>query len=228
MWPRRGSIQKKARAYFAEARKVFQAAHDRYKEAYDKFDKFIAKEEKEKYDAREEAYRHYIQAQLNLAVLIYEEAQTYDKGSPENKKLLTRRRQGISARFTPSIASRSPACTPAYGRGSASKKRMKSSRRWAFTTSFWGTNPGKGGTTLKNLQDRVRHFRLICLNREQRKDYQVVIQEAQEWLKENRGPAGNTRTGLGIQWEMVRALEMLAQEGRNGRGRQETGCSTRR
>ena len=73
-----------------------------------------------------------------------------------------------------------------------------------------GHEGGKTGP-LKNLQDRARHFRLICLNREQRKDYQVAVQEAQEWLKENRNLA-STRTGLGIQWELVRALELLGKE----------------
>src|SRR4029077_3049929 len=85
----KGEFQKKARALFAEARQVFQAAHDRYKEAYDQFDKFIDKKDKAKHDARELAYLNYIQAQLNLAVLTYEEAQTWDKGSADNKKLLT-------------------------------------------------------------------------------------------------------------------------------------------
>src|SRR4029077_12579955 len=85
----KGEIQKRARAQFAEARKVFQAAYDRYKESYDKFDKFIPKTEKARYEARELAYRNFIQAQLNLSVLTYEEAQTYDKGSTENRKMLT-------------------------------------------------------------------------------------------------------------------------------------------
>jgi hypothetical protein len=61
----------------------------------------------------------------------------------------------------------------------------------------------------------VRHFKLVCLNREQLKDYQVVIQEAQEWIKENRSLL-STRTGLGIQWELVRAEELLAKKETTG------------
>src|SRR5262245_10523644 len=86
----KAELQKKARGYFAEARKVFQAAHDRYKEAYDKFDKYYDPvKQKAKHEAREAAEVNYMQAQLNLGVLTYEEAQTYDKGSADNKKLLT-------------------------------------------------------------------------------------------------------------------------------------------
>jgi hypothetical protein len=207
----KGEHQKKARAYFDEAKKVFQAAHDRYKEAYDKFDKFIPKDQKDKYAAREEAYRHFIQAQLNLAVLNYEEAQTYDKGSAENKKRLSdaaKEFSTIHARYRQQVAG-------LYARlweGKCFEEDDDIVKALGIYNELLGHEPGKGGTTLKNLQDRVRHFRLICLNRDQRKDYQVVIQEAQEWLKENRGPAGNTRTGLGIQWEMVRAQELLAKK----------------
>ena len=60
------------------------------------------------------------------------------------------------------------------------------------------------------------HFRLVCLNRDQKKDYQVVIQEAQEWLKENRGAVAEQGAGLGIQWELVRALEMQAKREETG------------
>src|SRR5438067_1770387 len=81
----KADFQKKARAHFAEARKVYQTAYDRYKEAYDKFDKFIPKTDK-RYDAREEIFNKMVQSQLQLAVMTYEDGQTYDKGTPENKK----------------------------------------------------------------------------------------------------------------------------------------------
>jgi len=205
----KGEFQKKARVYFAEARQVFQAAHDRYKEAYDKENKFIDKKEKARYDAREEKYRHYIQAQLNLAVLIYEEAQTYDKGSPDNKKMLTDAANNFStihAKYRQQVAG-------LYARmweGKCFEEEDDIVKALGLYNELLGHDPGKTGP-LKNLQDRVRHFRLICLNREQRKDYQVAVQEGQEWLKENRNLA-STRTGLGIQWELVRALELLGKK----------------
>jgi hypothetical protein len=207
----KADFQKKARAHFAEARKVFQAAHDRYKEAYEKFDKFIDKTQKGKYEAREEAYRNYIQAQLNLAVLTYEEAQTYDKGSSENRKLLTdaaKTFSDIHARYRQQIAG-------LYARmweGKCFEEQDDIVKALGIYNELLGHGGDKPSEALKRLQDNVRHFRLVCLNREQRKDYQVVIQEAQEWLKQNRGSAANTRVGLGIQWELVRALELLAKK----------------
>lgn len=211
----KGDFQKRARAHFAEARKVFEAAHERYKEAYDKFDKFIDKtKDKAKFEAREQAYRNYIQAQLNLAVLTYEEAQTYDKGSADNKKLLTAGANSfeqIHARYRQMVGG-------LYARMWQAKcfeEQDDIVKALGFYNELLQHGEGKSSPALKRLQDMVRHFRLICLNHEQRKDFQVVIQEAQEWLKENRGLA-NGRIGLGIQWEMVRAMELLAKKEETG------------
>ncbi len=50
---KKGDFQKRARAHFAEARKVRQAAYDRYKEALDKYDPFIDKnKDKVKWEAQ--------------------------------------------------------------------------------------------------------------------------------------------------------------------------------
>ncbi len=211
----KGDFQKRARAHFVEARKVFQAAHDRYKEAYDKFDKFIDKaKDKVKYEARELPYRNYIQAQLNLAVITYEEAQTYDKGSANNKKLLTAAADSfeqIHARYRQQVGG-------LYARMWQAKcfeEQDDIVKALGIYNELLGNGDGKSGPALKRLQDMVLQFELICLNHEQRKDYHVVIDKAQEWRKANRGMAAS-RIGLGIQWEMVRALEMLAKKEETG------------
>ena len=211
----KGDFQKKARAHFAEARKVFQAAHDRFKEAYGKFDKYIDKnKDKVKYEAREAAYRNYIQAQLNLAVITYEEAQTYDKGSADSKKILTEAANAfeqIHARYRQEVGG-------LYARMWQAKcfeEQDDIVKALGFYNELLGHGDGKSGPALKRLQDRVLQFELICLNHEQRKDYHVVIDKAQEWLKVNRAIA-NGRPGLGIQWEMVRAMELLAKKEETG------------
>lgn len=86
---RRAELQQQARGFLGEARKVFQAAHDRYQAEYDKYDKFIPESDKARYSAREKAFVNYAQAQFHLARMLHEEAQTYERGTPENKKLLT-------------------------------------------------------------------------------------------------------------------------------------------
>jgi hypothetical protein len=211
----KGDFQKQARAHFAEARKVFEAARDRYKEAHDKFDKFIDKsKDKVRWEAREVISNNYIQALLDLAVLTYEEAQTYDRGSSENKKLLTEAANAfekIHARYRSEVGG-------LYARMWQAKcfeEQDDIVKALGFYNELLQHGDGKSVPALKRLQDKVRHFRLICLNHEQRKDYQVAIQEATEWLKDNRGQS-SSRVGLGIQWELVRAQEMLARKEETG------------
>lgn len=204
----KAEFQKQARASFAEARAVFQADHDRYKKAYDKYDKFIPKTEKAKYEARELAFRQYVQAQLHLAVLRYEEAQSWDKGSTENKKLLSDAAdefEKIHARYRQLLAG-------LYARmwqGKCFEEQNDVVKALGLYNELLGHGGGKASAALVDLQDRVHYFRLICLNSEAREDYQGVIREAEEWLRDNSQKAA-TRTGLGIQWELVRALELQA------------------
>lgn len=202
------ALQKKARGFFAEAREIYQAVHDRCKKAYEKFDKFIPKTSKAQYEARETAYRNYIQAQLQLAVTTYDEARTWDNGTPENKRLLTHAANAFEAihnRYRQQIAG-------LYARmyqGRCFDELGDVTKALGFYNELLEHGRGKPSEPLKVLQDTVRKFRLNCLNREERKDHQLVVQEAREWIDENESIA-ETPTGLGIQWELARALEMLA------------------
>lgn len=87
---RKVEVQKRARGFIGEARKVFQADHDQCEAVYRAFPVFIDKlKERAKHGARERAKGNLIQAQLNLAMATYEEAQTYDNMSPEWRTKLT-------------------------------------------------------------------------------------------------------------------------------------------
>ncbi len=204
----RDALRTQAREDFAAAREIYQEDHDRYKKEYDKFDKFIPKEQKEKYEARELAFRRYIQAQLRLALLLYEEAQNWDKGSAENRKLLINAADAfetIHARYRQMVAG-------LYARmweGKCFEERDDLAKALGLYNELLGHGGDKPSPPLAVLQDQVRHFRLICLNRDERKDYQIVIREAEEWLEHNE-EKGATPAGLGIQWELARALEFQA------------------
>lgn len=211
----KGDYQKKARDYYAQARKVFQAAHDQYKTAYEKFNAFIDKaKNKSDYETREQSLVNYIQAQLNLGIVTYEEAQTYDKTAKEYKQFLTKAStefEAIHSKYRSQIAG-------LYARmwqGKCFEEQDDLNKALGIYNELLGHGSAEGGKVtgpLKTLQDRVLHFKLICLNHDQKKDYQVVVQDATEWLKENTGNARQTRVGLGIQWEMARAQEMMAKK----------------
>ncbi|MBI3861159.1 MAG: hypothetical protein HY290_04615, partial [Planctomycetia bacterium] len=213
----KADFQKRARAHFAEARKVYQTAHDRFKEAYDKFDKYIPKTDK-RYEAREEVFRQMVQSQLQLAVMTYEDGQTYDRGTPENKKRLTE----AAAAFDQIHARYRQLISGLYARMWEAKcfeEQDDIVKALGFYNELLEHSKdlprNQRAPQLVRMQNMVLHFKLICLNHEKRKDHRVAIQEAEEWLKENRGQA-SSRVGLGIQWEMVRAQEALARQETTG------------
>jgi len=203
---RKDELRKQARDLLAEARRVYQAAYERYKAEHDSFDKFIPQNDK-RYAAREKAFVNSIQAEFHLGQVIHQEAQTHDKGTPEYKKLLTDAANAFEA-----IHSRHRSqVIGLYARmwqGKCFEEMDELTKALGIYNELL-EHRGKDGSPLEDLQNRVLQFRMVCLNNDLRKDYQVVVQEADAWRKAHRNEL-NTRVGLGIQWEQVRAQEMLA------------------
>lgn len=206
----RGEFQKAAREFVTKARAIYQTAHDQHKATWEAFPKFIDKvEEPKKFEERRQAEVRYIIAQLDLAHCIYEEAQTYDVESEEYKAKLrdaAAAYEEIHAKYRSQIGG-------LYARtwqGKCYEEQDDIQRALGIYKELLG-HPGSS-ETLVRLQDQVRHFRLICLNHEQRKDYQLVIDEANEWLSNAKGRKKYSQQSLGIRWEQVLAQETLAED----------------
>lgn len=206
----RGEFQKRAREHVTGARAIYQKAHDQHKASWEAFDKFIDKvEEPKKFDARRKAEVRYIVAQLDLAHCLYEEAQTFDAASDEyNAKLrdAAAAYEDIHSKYRSQIGG-------LYARtwqGKCYEEQDDIQRALGIYKELLG-HPGSS-ETLVRLQDQVRHFRLICLNHEQRKDYQLVTDEASEWLANAKGRKKFSQQSLGIRWEQVQAQESLAED----------------
>ncbi|MFN6106832.1 MAG: hypothetical protein ACK5EA_20590 [Planctomycetaceae bacterium] len=203
---RKDELRKQARDLLVEARRVYQAAFERYKAEHDSFDKFIPQNDK-RYAAREKAFVNAIQAEFHLGQVIHQEAQTHEQDSPEFKKLLT-----DAANAFESIHSRHRSqVIGLYARmwqGKCFEEMDELTKALGIYNELL-EHRGKDGSPLEDLQNRVLQFRMVCLNNDLRKDYRVVMQEADAWRKAHRGEL-NTRVGLGIQWEQARAEELLA------------------
>lgn len=208
---RKSRLQKQARGSFGMAREIYEADRDRFKAEYDRFDKFIPKTDRARYEAREAAFSQYVQAQLHLGVLLYEEAQSWDKGSPENRQLLTDGTNAfemIHARYRQMLAG-------LYARmwqGKCFEERGDIAKALGIYNELLEHEPQNPNDALAKLQDRVRLFRLNCL-REHRKDFALVIEEAHDWLDRNPDKA-STPVGLGVQWELACAAALLAESER--------------
>ena len=204
----RAEFQKRARDLVGQARAIYQTAHDQHKAKWEGFPKFIDQVEDPKlYDERRQAEIKYIVAQLDLANCTYEEAQSYDKDSDEYGAKLrdaAAQYEGIHTKYRSQLGG-------LYARlwqGKCYEEQGDIQRAIGIYNELL-EHPGQSAPMVQ-LQDQVRHFKLICLNHEKRKDYQLVIDQAGEWLQDARGRKKYTNVGIGIQWEQAMAFEALA------------------
>ena len=197
-----------ARNYVQEARRIFEQASDQHKKALDAFPTFIPEEEYQKRKDRDAAETQYMEAQLDMAQCNYWEAQAMAEGSEDRKKALEAAAfafEEIHTKYRSQVAG-------LYARiwqGKCFEERGDI----RIALGLYEEILGHEGTssTMRNLKDRALRFRLICLNHDERKDYQLVIDEGEAWIKDAKARA-RTNIGLGIQYEVARALEMLGTE----------------
>lgn len=202
----RAEFQKRAREYVGRAREVFKTAQDQHEAAFKKFASFIDKaKEPDKYEAREKANVSMIRAQLDLAQCTYEEAQTYDAGSPDYKRLLN----DAAAAFEDMHQRHRTVVAGLFARvyqGKCFEEQGDLQKALGIYNEMLA-HPGDDGA-MTRLKDQTLQFKLICLNSKERGDHQLVVDLGEEWLKKHAVEA-RTRVGLGIRWEVARALEML-------------------
>jgi len=200
--------QAAARKLVAQARAIFQKAYDLHEKTWKSFPAtFIDKQkEPEKYKARAKAEIQFMSAQLDLAQCTYEEAQTYDPGSADYNRLLKKASEEY-AKIHERYRSQVGGLYARMWQGKCFEEQGELGRALGIYNELLG-HPGKS-KPIKQLKDNILQFRLICLNDEKKKDYQLVINEAEQWLKENRS-RNRTSIGQGITWELARAQEALA------------------
>jgi len=198
--------QQRAQKLIQQARTVFQQAFTQHEASWKAFGTYINREnEEEKYNARALAEVNMIRAQLDLALCTYEEAQTYDPGSVEANKLLNEaasKFEEMHQRYRSQVGG-------LYGRlwqAKCFEETGDLQKALGIYNELLG-HPGSDGA-IKQLKDQTLQFKLISLNSDLRKDYQLVVDLGEEWLKENRGNARGL-VGLGIRWQIARAYEML-------------------
>lgn len=204
----KAAFQAGARGFVVKARAIFQTAHDQHKATWEKFPKFIDKtDDPEQYELRQGAETKYILAQLDLANCTYEESQTYDADSAEKKGKLAAAAteyEEIHKKYRSQLGG-------LYARtwqGKCYEEQGDIVRALGIYKELLG-HPGQSDSMIR-LQDQVRHFELICLNHPSRKDHQLVVDKANEWLADAKGPRKFAQVSLGIRWEQALAQEALA------------------
>lgn len=204
----KGTLQTAARKLVSQAKEIFQKAHDQYEQLFNSFPTFIPDDERQRREARRVAEGLYMSAQLDLANTKYELAQTYDRGSDKFKELLDEASiayEAIHARYRSQYAG----LFARTMQGKCFEEQDDIRKALGIYDELLSHNAQS--VELRKLQEQVLQFRLICLNHETRKDYQLAIDEASNWLKDARSRA-RTQVGLGIRWELTRAQEFISQK----------------
>ena len=207
---KRVELQTQARDIIGKARATFQKAHDEFKIEFDKYKVFIDSDEKKLLAARKSAEIAYMQSQLYLAQARYEEGQTYDEGTKERTDILmdaAKQFEEIHIKYRSIVAG----LFARLWQGKCFEEQGEIGRAIGIYNELLDHGGPDATSTLQTLQDRVLRFRLICLNHEKRKDYQLVVIQAEAWLKRWRAKK-STPTGLGVQWELARAYEALGMQ----------------
>jgi len=201
----RETFRDSARTAIGQAQRIFQQANDQHKKNWEKYPTYIPEDEVAKRAERAQAENLYMEAQLDLAQCNYWLAQTYNKGEEKRKKLLTDTAfefEEIHKKYRSQVGGLFARMWQAKCFEEQDEIRIA----LGIYEELLGHEGEKGA--IRALKDRALRFRMICLNHDKRKDYQLVIDEGEDWLK-NAKARSRTDVGLGIQWELSRAHEAI-------------------
>lgn len=200
--------RKRARELIAQARSIFQSAHDRHQAAWEKFPPHVDERDKELRAKRDRVETNFLRAQLDLALCTYEEARTYDNEPAKHQELMTRAADEFEA-IHQKYRSQGVGLFARMWQGKCFEEQDDLRKALGIYDELLG-HPGTS-KTMQMLQDQVLWFRLICLNHPERRDQdsELVINEAGEWLKLDKSRT-RSEVGFGIRWERCRAHEYLS------------------
>ena len=168
--------QRKAFDFIMKAREIFQQARNQHEKSWQSFGAFIdQKDNPEKFEQRRRSEVRFIQAQLDHCECAYEEAQTQEKNTADYKKKLDDAAEQfklVHDRYRSQLGG-------LHARAKQAKcfEEQDDVQRALGIYDELLSHPDESPNMVK-LKDLVRQFRLICLNHPNRKDYQVVADEA--------------------------------------------------
>jgi hypothetical protein len=203
----RSEYQRRGRDYVQKARDVLKLAFDQHEALFKTFPPFIDdQKEPKQYAARAKVERSMILEALSLAKCTYQEAQTYDPNYAEFKQLLNQAAdefEKVHQRYRSQLGGLHARAW--QGKCFEEQGDVQGLQKALGIYNELLDHPGDD-PSLQSLKAQTLQFKLICLHA--RNDYQLIVDLAEEWLKKNGGES-RTPVGLGIQWEMARALESL-------------------
>jgi hypothetical protein len=203
----RPEFQQQARDLFGKARTQFQEAEKQFLVEYKKFPSYIDPNNprsKQQIEDRREAHLNLMQAQLNLAVIEYEYAQSFDRETKEFKdtlNLAVKKFEDVYKNYREWLAG-------LYARMWMGKcfEEMGDIRK---AVGFYEELEKHEDPKLAPLQRQVTYFHIICMNK--RGDHVLAQQTAERWISQNLRLA-RSKQGLGVSMELAAALRDQAKK----------------
>lgn len=209
----RDTLNQTARTHFQQAQSLLEKSRAQYQTQLDSFKNNLRKNSPEA-KQRQDIIEKRLQTLIDLAVVLYEMAQSYEPGSADHTQFLqqaassfekihndhrnlgaglyARLYQGKCLEETDDVRKARGIYDELLGHDPLDRKQSADQRRF-----------------LLRLQHQAHYFRMICLNHKTVNAFQSVIDEAEQWLRDNSA-LRSTEIGLGIEWELAKALESLA------------------
>lgn len=216
-----------ARQHIVKAREIFEAARQKYEELWKGFGPFVDGDDDKTRAARDAALNALIQSRLHLAECTYREARTYAVGQPKRNELLTAAAKqyeaihadyrsqigGLFARLWMAKCYEEQAPRPQQGQALADQAAKDAKQRLNIAEAIYSElleHDTRGSRSAAQMQEYAFWFKLIVRNHPALADYQLVVNQATEWLQTRAGAAAQTTPALGVRWERAQAFEELS------------------
>lgn len=202
----REALTNEARRMLQRAKRAFGKARHQFKKQLDNLPIVDPEDDKDGYQNRRRTEVRYLGTWLSFASCDYEDALTQDPDSGRRSDLLGMAQEQFQEIHT-------------FSRSSAAGQHAKlmMGQCWqelgdiSQALGYFDElrNQPSQDPYMQRLSRTAQYYRLVCLNHESRKEFQNVVADATQWLKQNQG-ARNTEAGLGILFEKAVATEALA------------------
>lgn len=202
----KAALVAEARSSFDDARAAYNQADEKLTAAFKTFPTFIPDNETRRKEERDRTHTAMMDAQLQKAVVDYEQGQTYPAGSKERADYLAKglaQFEDLYKRYRTQFAGLTARMWQA--------KCFEEKGDYGPAMGIYNELMEHSDPRLRGLQRQVGYFQTILYNK--RKEYPLAELGAQGWLRAYSTPAElNTPSGVGVRFEMAKALLAQAAE----------------
>jgi hypothetical protein len=212
---RRETLREESRRLFAQAAKTFDQNKAQLRSRLEALPKTISPEEEpDKFAEREQFRRDYVQAQVVTAMLLYEQAQSYDTDSPQRRDLLVKAEQGFAA-IAEKYRSRLGGLSALLFQGRCQQQLGEHRKALAIFEDLLSLPEGE--PELRPLVIRALRGAMECWLTPEINQLEAARQQAENWLAKQRSDERSDNDWLAVRYLLADTYQRLAASDDAGR-----------